>query len=606
MTRAADCDHDPSMAVPGPLAGRYAFVKRIRGTQRTIIWIARDQKTRAAVVASVLTGPRAAGLERAVGITHANVAAVLAILDQPSPSEIPDEEPVAEGARVAIAEYIEGRSLQQRLEAGPVALENAVEWTTDVADGLATLHSRGAVHGAVSPRAILVIRPAPAVVPTLTELVVPPSGAYCSPERVTGGGPSMQDDVWALAASLYTALARKPPFQGASRTELARAIVAGSPHALDHVDLDLWDIMARALSREPGDRFESAAAFRDALRDWTEMTGRHSTGDFAPVAALVAATEEPPNVGDLSLVAALQSPDSAEALAPLAARSFLDSGRPDPLAFSDPRELVPAAPNAVSEGPAGAAPTGAATSMVASRRGLAPNRTGRTIAIAAGVLASATIGVLFGTARHRTPQSDAASATANAVPAAPVANASGTNPPAAPSEPASAESPPGTSAAPSADALLDPSACAAATLPEKTLGDAPSVPFLCTQTDLWGITRKIDGYVLGHGEGLALVLWAHLGRFDLAAVAVLRQRCCPGAAPFTAAVPKGVCETLGDSIHAAASEPTAANLDRYAADIECYVSHGVRYPAEWWDRLTSKEARGYFEQFLGALRMPAK
>src|SRR2546428_5665133 len=98
------------MGAPGLLAGRYAFVRRIRGTQRTIIWLARDQQTRSTIVASVLTGARVAGLEPAVGIRHPNVAAVLALLGQPKPSDIPDAEPVADGARVAIAEYVEGRS----------------------------------------------------------------------------------------------------------------------------------------------------------------------------------------------------------------------------------------------------------------------------------------------------------------------------------------------------------------------------------------------------------------------------------------------------------------------------------------------------------------
>src|SRR5262249_47534030 len=153
-------------------------------------------------------------------------------------------------------------------------------------------------------------------------------------------------------------------------------------------------------------------------------------------------------------------------------------------------------------------------------------------------------------------------------------------------------------AAPSSQAPLDPSACAAATLPDKTLGSAPSIGFLCSQTDLWGITRKLDSWVLGHGEGPALALWTHLGRFDLAAVAVVRERCCPGAAPFTAAVPKGVCESLGDSIHAVAAAPSPDHLDKYAEDVSCYVGHGIRYPAEWWDRLPPKTARGYFEQFL--------
>jgi hypothetical protein len=155
---------------------------------------------------------------------------------------------------------------------------------------------------------------------------------------------------------------------------------------------------------------------------------------------------------------------------------------------------------------------------------------------------------------------------------------------------------------PDPSAPLDANACAAATLPENTLGVSPDVGSLCTATDLWGMTRKVDQEVLKHGEGDALVLWAHLGRFDLAAVALLRERCCPGAPPFTAATPKGMCETLTSSIKALASDPSASNVDRYAADVECYVSHGIRYPAEWWDRITAKDARGYFEKFVNALR----
>src|SRR5882672_5072870 len=139
------------MAVPRPLAGRYAFARRIRGTQRTIIWIERDERTRSNVVASVLSGARAAGLARAVGMAHPNAAGILEIVERLDAEELPAEETPAPDSRVVIAEHMEGRSLQQRLEAGPVALENAVEWSAAVADALAALHGRGAVHGALSP-----------------------------------------------------------------------------------------------------------------------------------------------------------------------------------------------------------------------------------------------------------------------------------------------------------------------------------------------------------------------------------------------------------------------------------------------------------------------
>jgi serine/threonine protein kinase len=151
----------------------------------------------------------------------------------------------------------------------------------------------------MSPR-IVVARPDRGLCPQLTHLVVPPSGAYCAPERVTGGGPSIPDDIWALVATLYSALSRRAPFHGATRTDLARAIVAAEPAPLEGLDTDLADIVLQGLSRDPKNRFDSAMALRGALRDWMERTGTRSLGDFAPVSTAVGPAEPVPNVGDLS------------------------------------------------------------------------------------------------------------------------------------------------------------------------------------------------------------------------------------------------------------------------------------------------------------------
>src|SRR5204863_7030759 len=53
------------------------------------------------------------------------------------------------------------------------------------------------------------------------------------------------------------------------------------------------------------------------LRDWMERTGARSLGDFVPVSTGVGPAEPVPNVGDLSLAAALAAPDTAEARAPM-------------------------------------------------------------------------------------------------------------------------------------------------------------------------------------------------------------------------------------------------------------------------------------------------
>ncbi|HVU01041.1 MAG TPA: hypothetical protein VHE30_04785 [Polyangiaceae bacterium] len=620
------------MQVPRPLAGRYVFTKRIRGTQRTIIWLARDQSSNRVVVASVVPDARAAGLAPAVDLSHLHAATILKVIRKPDPAEIPGGEGLDDGSRVVVAEHVDGRSLQQRLDAGPVAVETAVEWIACAADALHHIHQKGAVHGAVSPRALVVVRPEPAIVPVLTHLEVPPSGAYCSPERVTGGGPSEQDDTWALAATLYTALSRRVPFQGASRTELARSIVAASPRPIHSLDGDLWGIVSRGLAGDRSARLSTAAGLRDALRDWMDREGVRSLGDFAPAPAVVGPAEAPPNVGDLSLVAALERPESPEAVAPiLPDPTFSDAPPAD-----DPDDLPANLPRLPSPPPPLESPRDASTELgrtpntalavgLPARPVPAPEKkrgagTWAAVLVGAAVV-SAAAGLAIGKLRNSgqkseapAPASPSPKATTEATPTpsaaedlvfepAPAASGAEGNAPAA--ETVASAAPPALSAAPAAPPA-DVTACVRSVLPEGTLrADRDvDVSYLCKQGDLWGIGRKFNLAIAGHGQGPGMVLWAHLGRFDLAAISLLFQRCCPEGAPLVTAVPKNVCEDLPASIDDLRRNPTPANVDRYAAGVDCFVSHGVRYPNDWWDRVGAKDARGYFEQLLGVLRRP--
>src|SRR5204863_5862639 len=164
------------MEGPRPLGGRYKFVKNLRGTAKSTTWLAHEHATGTDVVASVVTKPRAGGLSPILRARHEHLATILDVIEQPDPAEVPTDEALPEGAAIAVAEYVRGQSLGSRLDVGPLAVEDAVEWTARVADALALIHRRGGVHGAISPRAIVVSRPDRGIVPQLTHLVVPPSG----------------------------------------------------------------------------------------------------------------------------------------------------------------------------------------------------------------------------------------------------------------------------------------------------------------------------------------------------------------------------------------------------------------------------------------------
>jgi hypothetical protein len=314
--------------------------------------------------------------------------------------------------------------------------------------------------------------------------------------------------------------------------------------------------------------------------------------DAMSIPKLAAAASEEPPQPFRSLPPAL--PESQlparerEATTPLHAASDVRAGRPRRLG----RPFIVAAVVGILAG-----------GVFALSRGKTPEHV---VAVPSPVVATKTVNL----APQEIPASPDPSATPTAMAAESAAPAEGEPAPAAPGsasagaapEPAPAESGvPAPAVAPGeAKPLM---ACLLDTLPQGTLSSGAHVGFLCDQTEIWTVARRFNQEVARTGSGAGLVQWAHLARFDLAAISTLRSRCCPGAPPFSVATPRGLCSTLEDATADVGKNPAgAAAVDAYAQGVDCLVSKGVRYPEEWWDRVAAKDARGYFEKFVGTLK----
>ena len=83
-----------------PLGGRYKFVKNLRGTAKTITWLAHESSTGTDVVASVVAKQRGAGLAPILRSRHEYVSTILDIVEHPEKREIPTEDALAEGRGV--------------------------------------------------------------------------------------------------------------------------------------------------------------------------------------------------------------------------------------------------------------------------------------------------------------------------------------------------------------------------------------------------------------------------------------------------------------------------------------------------------------------------
>lgn len=216
-----------------------------------------------------------------------------------------------------IMEFVEGESLEARIERAPLAVGDAVDISRQVLSALHYAHGRGVVHRDIKPANILL---APGGLAKVTDFGIATragdprltaSGAavgsayYMSPEQVRGTLPDRRSDVYAVGVTLYEMLTAKHPFEGTNVYSILRAHLEDQPPPCAEFRGDVPDwvqqAISRALQKAPEDRFQSAAEFAAAL-DSRFITGGTSAPTPVPATQVMAqpAGIEPQAVGDVT------------------------------------------------------------------------------------------------------------------------------------------------------------------------------------------------------------------------------------------------------------------------------------------------------------------
>src|SRR5688500_3380273 len=131
-----------------------------------------------------------------------------------------------DGQLFIVMGYYEGPTLKQRLEGGPLPVDEALDIATQVADGLAKAHAQGVVHRDIKPGNLILSDDGVRIVDfglatfvdalqLTTEGSTIGTAAYMSPEQIRGEEVDARTDVWALGVVLYQMLVGHPPFRGA-------------------------------------------------------------------------------------------------------------------------------------------------------------------------------------------------------------------------------------------------------------------------------------------------------------------------------------------------------------------------------------------------------
>jgi serine/threonine-protein kinase len=162
---------------------------------------------------------------------------------------------------------------------GPMAIGNVLAAAEAAAAGLEALHQADLLHRALSPRALLrgpnrQMQLSSPTLPLLAERVAATTGGtgHEPPEVLAGEGWSVAAEVYALASTLWTLLAGRPPTAGSQEERLA-TLLHGEPPQMHRSDVPdfVAAVLARALDADPAGRPHPAQMLAELTRSRGSM-----------------------------------------------------------------------------------------------------------------------------------------------------------------------------------------------------------------------------------------------------------------------------------------------------------------------------------------------
>jgi eukaryotic-like serine/threonine-protein kinase len=206
------------------------------------------------------------------------------------------------GLHYLVMELIDGESLADRLQRGPLPIEQVLRYGAQIATALDAAHRKGIVHRDLKPGNVMITKSGAKLLdfglakssdedrgvlggltavrteakPLTEEGTILGTFQYMAPEQLEGAPADARTDIFALGAVLYEMATAKRAFEGGSKTSLIAAIVSAqpapisavvpmTPPALDHV-------VRKCLEKDPDERWQSAHDVASELR-WISEAG---------------------------------------------------------------------------------------------------------------------------------------------------------------------------------------------------------------------------------------------------------------------------------------------------------------------------------------------
>jgi serine/threonine protein kinase len=217
-------------------------------------------------------------------------AEVLASLNHPNIAAIYDLQE-AGGTRFLVLELVEGETLAERIQRGPIPVEETLEIGKHICEALEAAHEKGVVHRDLKPANVKITAdgrvkvldfglakamestPASSTLsnsPTLTlgatqNGVILGTAAYMSPEQAKGLEVDPRSDMFSFGSVLFEMLTGRPAFQGDTVADILASVLAREPdlHLLSaNLNPRIKELLQRCFQKNPKRRWQAAGDLR--------------------------------------------------------------------------------------------------------------------------------------------------------------------------------------------------------------------------------------------------------------------------------------------------------------------------------------------------------
>ena len=281
---------------PGTRLGPYEIAHALGAGGMGEVYQARDTRLDRTVAIKVL--PEALGADRMFRDRFDREARAISSLNHPNICTLFDVGD-HDSTSFLVMECLDGGTLAQRLQEGPLPVADAIQVGLQIAAALDAAHEKGIVHRDLKPGNVMLTKGGVKVLdfglakefkgrtsladsPTFTMAaptqvgVIMGTAAYMSPEQARGLDVDARTDIWAFGAVLFEMLSGRQVFDGTTATDVFAAIIRGEPdwNALPRdTPPALITLIRRCLRKDPAKRLHAIA---DAALELEEIAAAPS------------------------------------------------------------------------------------------------------------------------------------------------------------------------------------------------------------------------------------------------------------------------------------------------------------------------------------------